>query len=227
MKIQFDEDLEKLKHMLIDMATAVDKMIDLSNEILLRRDDSLVEQVYEIEKKVNRLEVDIESYCVTLIARHQPTATDLRLIVSVILMSNQLERLGDLAVNVAKRYPEIAKIPPHLFPEDMKPLVELSYQMVRDAISSFIDQDAEKARKVCVEDDEVDRLNRKLWKEFIKEIIRSDMDLETGFEMLMTSKQYERIGDCATNLAEEVVYYLEGENIKHHFAEEPGEGSQS
>ena len=225
MKIQFDLEIENLKHMLIDMATAADKMIELSNLIFLERDYMLVDEVYDIEDKVNHLEVDIEKTCVSLIARHQPTASDLRLIVAVIQMSNQLERLGDLAVNVAKRYKDIAKIPPHLFPADLRSLVTVSSQMVKDAMTAFIDRDAKMAHEICLKDDWVDMANRKIWKEFIRKIVENGIDLETGFEMLMTSKQYERIADCATNLAEEVIYYLNGENIKHRFQEETTEPS--
>jgi len=227
MKIQFDIDLENLKHMVIDMATAVEEMINLSNRILMEKDSSLVEKAYQIEDTVNHMEVEIEQFCVTLIARHQPTATDLRLLVCVIKMINQLERLGDLAINIAKRYNEFMKIPDYLLPRDIRFLVMLSTQMVKESIMAFIRLDAEKARQVCAMDDEVDRLNKKLWKDFIKNMIDSDIDLETGFEMLMAGKQYERIGDCATNIAEEVVYYLKGQNIKHHFAAEELEESSS
>jgi phosphate transport system protein len=217
MKTQFEQELENLKHMVIDMASCVDKMIELSNRIILERDISLLQSVYEMENQVNHMEVDIESFCVKLIALHQPAATDLRLIVSVIKMGGQLERLGDHAVNIGKRFREISRIPHQFFPPEMKPLVFLSSKMFKDVISAFVEQDPEKARKVCEMDDEVDALNKSVWKNFIQEMIRSHIDLETGFELLLTSRQYERIGDCATNLAEEVIFYLQGKNIKHQF----------
>ncbi|MBN1902396.1 phosphate signaling complex protein PhoU [Candidatus Sumerlaeota bacterium] len=217
MKTQFEQELEDLKRQVVDMASGVNKMIELANRIILNREEFLLEEVYKIEKVINHMEVEIESFCVKLIALHQPAATDLRLIVSVIKMANQLERLGDHAVNIAKRFPGISRISPDFIPQDMKPLALRSSRMFQDVISAFIDQDSEKARKVCEMDDEVDGLNKLVWNNFIQEMIRSHIDLETGFELLLTSRQYERIGDCATNLAEEVVFYLQGKNIKHQF----------
>ena len=220
MKIQFDADLETLKHMLMDMAVSVEQMLEVANRSLFAKDPSTMKQVYELENKVNHIEVEIEGYAVTLIARHQPAATDLRFIVSVIKIAHHLERMGDLAINIEKRLPEIAKISLPVFPENLKTISGVSLNMLKKAVAAFVNHDAEKAREVCETDDQVDELNKSLLKLFINDMIHSRMDAEEGIKMVMVAKQYERIGDCATNFAEEIIYYVLGKNIKHHFEKE-------
>lgn len=225
MKIHFDTDLETLRHRLIDMSNNVKKMIQLATRIFFDQDPSLLDEIYEIEDLVNHQEIDIEEFGITLIALHQPAAKDLRMIITVLKMSTLNERMGDLAVNIAKRIPRMIPIPWESFPDEIHEISEISMEMLEDAVSSFLEQDPQKAREICLRDDVVDDLNRRILTEFISEINQSEIDTEKGLEMVMISKQYERIADCATNIAEEVIFYVKGKNIKHHYEEEKREES--
>jgi phosphate transport system protein len=218
MKIQFDNNLENLKRRVIEMAVIAQKMIELANQRLLENNYGARDEVFELENQVNHLEIEIEQSAVTLIALHQPAATDLRLLISVIHMINQIERLGDLAVNIVKRVPDMASVAPQTRNE-IHNIAAVSGQMVRNALEAFVQGDAEKATAVCAADDHVDNLNRALLKQFIKDMKDGRLEPETGVEMILISKHYERIGDTATNLAEEVVFYLKGKTIKHHVQE--------
>jgi len=218
MKIRFDDDLENLKSRVIEMAVIAQRMIELANCCLLDNNHAVRGEVYELEGQVNHLEVEIEQSAVTLIALHQPAATDLRLIISVIHMINQLERLGDLAVNIVKCVPDITPVYPNIR-EEFKTIADLSSQMVKSSLEAFVQGDAEKAMIVCSDDDKVDNQNRTLLKKFIHDIKEGRLEPETGIEMILISKHYERIGDTATNLAEEVVFYIKGKSIKHHIQE--------
>lgn len=215
MKIQFDNDLENLKRYVIEMAVIAQKMIDLANSCLLNNALAEREQVFTLEKQVNAMDVEIEQSAITLIALHQPAATDLRLLVSVIHMINQIERLGDLAVNIVKRLPDINAVGRSIRLE-LKTIADVSSRMVKNALESFVQGDAEKAKAVCADDDQVDNLNRGLLRQFIQEMKDGRLEPEIGVEMILISKHYERIGDTATNLAEEVIFYLNGKSIKHH-----------
>jgi len=216
MKIQFDKDLEILGQMLIDMYKKVEELIKLSNKVLFEDDVSRIEEVSKLEDKINYMEVEIDNHCVTLMARHQPTAIDLRFILSVSKMSNHLERIADLGVNVVKSVKYISSNVLKEYIGDMKLISIISNQMVKDAMSAFIEHNTEKARAVCVKDDEVDALHKANFRKFLDEILKSKIDPESGIDMVFISKHFERIADEATNLAEEVVFYVQGKNIKHH-----------
>ena len=215
MKIQFDNDLENLKRQVIEMAVVAQKMIELANSGLFENNNEARDQVFALEKQVNLQDVEIEQYAITLIALHQPAAIDLRLLISVIHMINQIERLGDLAVNIVKRLPDINSIGNHIRLE-LKTIADVSFQMVKNALESFVQGDAEKAKAVCADDDQVDNLNRALLQQFIQDMKDGRLEPETGVEMILISKHYERIGDAATNLSEEIIFHLNGKSIKHH-----------
>ena len=216
MKIQFDKDLDVLKQMLIDMYNKVNKMIELANKILFQNDISCIEEMYKLESDVNYMEVDIDNHCVALMARHQPTAIDLRFILSVSKMSNHLERIADLGLNIVKSIKYISQNVLEQYVGNIQLISTISLQMVEDAMSAFIEHDAEKARAVCVRDDEVDNLHKNNFRKFLDEILKSKIDPESGIDMVFISKHFERIADQATNLAEEVIFYVQGKNIKHH-----------
>jgi phosphate transport system protein len=220
MKLQFDKDLDDLKHLLIDASSTVQKMIALAIRALLENDKRAADDAFVLEDKVNHMEVDIESHAITLMARRQPTAVDLRFIVSVVKMNNHLERIGDLAVNVVRMFEKISRAALSRYMDDIREISSLSSGMVADAMAAFIENDSKKARSVCERDDLVDAQHLKILKECINDIVESEIDAESGIDLVLTSKQYERIGDVATNLAEEVIFYLEGKSIKHHIENE-------
>jgi len=216
MKIQFDKDLDALRQMLIDMYNKAKTLIELSNRILFQNDTSCIEEIHKLEDQVNYMEVDIDNHCVSLMARHQPAAIDLRFILSVSKMSNHIERIADLGVNIVKSVKYVSQNVLKGYIGNIELISKISIQMVADAMSAFSEQNSEKARAVCVKDDEVDNLHKKNFRKFLDEILKSNIDPESGIDMVFISKHFERIADEATNLAEEVIFYVLGKNIKHH-----------
>ncbi|HPB30671.1 MAG TPA: phosphate signaling complex protein PhoU [Candidatus Sumerlaeota bacterium] len=216
MRIHFDTDLDNLKRTLAEMSLSARHMIRLAGKMLFQHDLSPMQEIYHLERGVNQAEMDVDAIAVKLIALHQPAATDLRLIISVIKMSTQVERLGDLAINIAKRAPEIICLPAEEFPGDLETISRVAPGMVDDVMQAFLNHDEALARAVCQRDDVVDALNKNILMEYIRRISTGEIETEKGLEMIMISKQYERMADSATNIAEEIIFYIKGRNIKHN-----------
>ena len=192
-------------------------------ESLQRRDPALADEVLADDKVIDRMEIDIEEHCVQLLALQQPLARDLRVITSALKISNDLERVGDHAVNIAESAKRLAGQAPISPLADLPELAEKSVSMLRDAIDSFVREDAEEARRLVMRDDEVDMLHRKLFAELISRMIADPRQVERSMAMVLVGRNLERIGDLATNVAEEVVFIAEARIIKHHADESLGD----
>ena len=220
MERRFEHQLEELKHQLLHMSGLAERIIRKALEALVRRDEALAEEVFADDHEIDRLEIDIEERCVALLALQQPLASDLRFITSALKISNDLERVGDHAVNIAGCAKSLAARPPVPPLSDLPRLAESAIGMLREALDAFVRRDAEAARRLVRRDDEVDTLNRRLFGELLSRMVGSPEQIEASMTLVLVGRNLERIGDLATNVAEEVVFIAEARVIKHH-AEDP------
>ncbi len=216
---QFEEDLSSLKQQLLKMAAKAETMIHLSMQALVQRDKSLAAELPDLEESVNRLQLDVDDRCFKLLALRQPMAHDLRFIVAAGKISSDLERIGDLTININENTKVLLEFP------ELKPLIDipkmadLSRQMVRDSLDAFVEEDASKARATVMRDDEVDALKNQVFREVLTYMISDPQTIQVGMQLILVSRHLERIADHATNIAEDVVYLVEAKDIRHHAEE--------
>lgn len=215
----FDEELRVLKEKLIKMSSIAEEMIAKSINALKERKGELINEVLEQEKTVNEMQMEIDDFAFKLIALHQPAASDLRFIISAIKINSDLERIGDLAVNIVERVQDLLKEPP------LKPLIDLpqmaviAQNMVKDSIGAFIERNADLAREVCRRDDQVDSLNGQIFAELYAYMIKDSASINRAIDLLLVARHLERIADHATNIGEDVFYIVKGLDIRHHHEE--------
>jgi len=212
----FEVELEGLKQQLLLMGGRVETIIHKSIAALERRDRGLADEVFQDDRAIDRLEIDIEERCLSLLALQQPLARDLRFITAALKISNDLERVGDHAVNIAGSAYRLAEQPL------LKPLVDIPRMaaiatgMLRESLDAFVRRDSESARRLCLRDDEVDQLNDQIYRELITFMIEDPTTISRALELILVARNLERVGDLATNVAEEVVFIAEARIIKHH-----------
>ncbi len=217
MERYLDEEFDIVKEKLVSMAALTEEAISLSISSLKDRKEDLAEQVLKQEKDINILDVELDELCLTLLARHQPMAVDLRFLTSVLRISSELERIADQAVNIAQRSLVLLKSP------TLKPLIDiprmalLAEKMVKDAVDAFLQKNADLAREVCERDDEVDNLNDQIFRELLTYMMQDSSCISRAVELTLIGRHLERIADHATNISEDVVYFVKGKTIKHHF----------
>jgi len=223
MQRHFDEQIAQLQQELMLMSGRAEAIIRKAVESLTRRDPVLAREVIEDDRAIDRMEIEIEEHCIQLLALQQPLARDLRLITSALKISNDLERVGDHAVNIAGCTLELAGKSPVRPLADLPALAEKAIAMLRDAIDAFVRGDAEAARQLVRRDDEVDALHRHLFGELLARMVEDPKQVERSMTLVLVGRNLERIGDLATNVAEEVVFIAEARIIKHHSDERLGE----
>jgi phosphate transport system protein len=183
----------------------------------LERRADIAAEVTASELEINVREVKIEEDCLKILALHQPVAVDLRRTATVLKINSELERIADLAVNIAERTISLAEFPEFKIPAKLERMFVRASEMVHEALDAFVDQDVESAREVCRRDDEVDEYNRRVIDDLL-ETMRTRSDLvEAALHFFSVCRHVERIADCATNIAEDVIYLVEGEIARHHF----------
>jgi phosphate transport system protein len=221
MERHFDEELKEVKLRLMRMATLVEESIAQSVQGLKEEREDLPREVLRREDEVNALDVEVDTLGLRLLALKQPMALDLRFITSVLRIGRDLERMGDLAVNIAERTLELIKLPRLKPLVDIPRMAEAAQGMVRDALAAFIGRDAELAREICRRDSEVDELNQQVFRELLTYMMEDPTTITRAVELILVGRYLERIADHATNIAEDVIYYVEGRTIKHHCEEKP------
>ena len=215
MRKRFHQSLDELKEKLLVMAGFAEQAIQRSIEAYRMRDPELVELVRRSEPAINRLEREIDNTALDLLATEQPMAVDLRFILSVIRINADLERVGDLAVNIAIRAGETNSFPPADLPVDIPRLGTLAAAMIRKSLEAFIEGDAELAESVLALDDEVDRLNTAAFTA-LSGVIREQSALTTqALNAMLIARNLERVGDHATNIAEDVIFWVNGRDVRH------------
>jgi phosphate transport system protein len=221
----FDEELSSLKEKLLFMASLAESMIYRAVKSLTERDESLFKEVNEAEIKVNHLQIEIDELCLRLLALRQPMATDLRFITSAMKINSELERIGDLAVNIVQRAAVLIKQPQLKPLIDIPRMADLTQKMVKDSLDAFINRDVNLARSVLTRDDEVDALKDQIFRELLTFMLGDQSTIPRALELILVSRHLERIGDHATNICEDIIYLVQGKDIRHHIEEE--KGSQS
>ena len=222
MQRHFEEQIDALKRDLLLMSGRTEAIIRKALESLNSRNPALAEEVFSDDAAIDRMEIDIEEACIQLLALQQPLASDLRLITSALKISNDLERVGDHAVNIAGCAKQLVGKAPVKPLADLPTLAEKSIGMLRDALDAFVRGDAESARLLVRRDDEVDALNRAMFAELMRRMIADPQQVERSMTLVLVGRNLERIADLATNVAEEVVFIAEARIIKHHADEEIG-----
>lgn len=213
-------DLAGLEKRLLYLAAQVEEAVRKSVQALTDRRQDLAREVINGDIDIDRREVEIEEECLKILALHQPVATDLRFVAACLKIDNDLERIGDLACNIAKRALSLSKAEPAPIPSKLKEMTDESMQMLRDALDSFVRGDPAKARQVCIDDDRVDNNNREVISGLLDTIANRPHVVEQGIMLISISKNLERIADHATNIAEDVIYLVEGEIIRHKGSDE-------
>ncbi|MEK6604072.1 MAG: phosphate signaling complex protein PhoU [Nitrospirota bacterium] len=211
----FDDELQSLKEQILRMGGLAEEQVQGALRALVERDSDLARKIIENDRQVNTLDVAIDEDCLRLLALQQPTARDLRFITTAMKISTELERISDLAENICERVIELNEEP------QLKPYIDIprmanwALKMVKDALDAFVNHDAALARKVCQDDDFVDDLTHQLFRELLSFMLENPQTITRAIRITFIAKYLERIADHATNVAELVVYLVEGKIIRH------------
>ncbi|MCG8586392.1 MAG: phosphate signaling complex protein PhoU [Pirellulales bacterium] len=208
-------DLETLHRDLLSMSAAVEDMIYKAVERLARPSEAFAGELAERDEEIDRWDVKIEEECLKILALHQPVATDLRRITTVMKITSELERVADLSVHIAERASEVMPGAEIAVLDRLKEMARISIDMVHSAINAYVAFDAQSAREVCVQDEQVDEMNREIIQELIETMKQSPELIEAALHLFSASRHLERIADHATNIAEDVVYLVEGDIVRH------------
>ena len=220
MERRFDEELKQLKERLLMMAGMAEEAVGKAVRALVDRQAALAQAVIQEDAVINQLEVEIEEQCLSLIARYQPEARDLRFIAMVFKIVNDLERVGDQGVNISERTLDLLNEPLLKPLVDIPNMASLAQHMLKDSLDAFMNQDAELARAVCRRDDEVDHLDDQLSHELLSDMTQDPKTVARAVDLILIGRHLERVADHATNIAEDVYYLVRGTTIKHRLAGE-------
>lgn len=215
MSKHLQRDLDNLQRDLLTLASVVEEAIQKAIKALQERQPAMARQVIDGDNIIDAEENHVEDECLKMLALHQPVAVDLRKIAAALKINSELERMGDLAEDIAERALHLAQLPPLPFPPKLQRMTDLTTTMVHQSLDAFVNLDAHQARRVCRLDDEVDRHNVEIIGEIIDLMRRSPDLVEPGISFFSAVRHLERIADHATNIAEDVVYLVEGEIIRH------------
>lgn len=215
--MRLQREIEGIKKDILTLGALVEDRLDTITAALFERDESLAAKVIGSDNEIDNKEVEIEEECLKVIALHQPVAADLRFLISCIKINNELERIGDQAVNIGHRVKKLCSWgnPDHIF--DYTLMAERTKEMLKLSLDSFVNLDVELAARVRIMDDEVDKIKYEAY-DYVKEILKkSDTHIGYFINMFLVSRHVERIADHATNVAEEVIYMVKGEIVRHNF----------
>jgi len=215
MSLHLQREIAELKKSILMLGAIVEERVREAVKSFMNRDRELVQKVIDSDEEIDRMEVRIEEDCLKVLALHQPVAIDLRFIVAVLKINSDLERIGDLAVNIAQRAVKLAGPPQQCGPFHIPEIAEKTQVMLKKSLDALVNSDAKLAREVCEADDEVDDLNRSTLQEVRGCIISNVETLKDALRYLEVSRHLERTADLATNIAEDVIYMIEGTIIRH------------
>ncbi len=215
MERHLDNEINHVKESLLKMAGLAEAAIDKAIRALKERDTQLAREVIDQDQAINELEIEIENGCFTLLARQQPVAADLRFIMALVKINNDLERVADHAVNIAQKAVSLAESVPLKPLIDIPHMADIAQEMLRNSLDSFIRHDAALARQVCERDDVVDALDEQVQRELITYMMQDHKNISRALDLTLISKNLERIADLSTNISEEVIFFVEARTIKH------------
>ncbi len=214
----FHAQLDQLQDRLMEMAGIVERLVAEASQAVLDGDASVAERVRAADDDVDEIEIEIDELAMELLALHQPMASDLRLVVTATKVANDLERVGDHAVNIAKAARRMSDTQPLPEIRELAEMVEITREMLSDALAAYVSRNAGTARMVCITDDKVDDLKRSMYRILVTHMLEDTKRISGALELLLVSQNLERIADLATNISEDVVFLVEGETIKHGVA---------
>jgi phosphate transport system protein len=220
----FQEELEGLKARLVSMSGLAEHMVRLAVEALLERSEEKAAEVIERDNDIDQLELDIDDAAINLLALQQPMARDLRFITAAMKIGNDLERVGDHAVNIAEELRWLLQSAPFPTLPEFEEMARIATDMLSDALNAFIQANSKLAREVVARDDRVDELHDNNFRILLTHMMEDPRKITAGMDLLLVSGNLERIADLATNVAEEVVFFVEGRTIKHHAEEKASSG---
>jgi len=222
----FHDELSHVKVRLLTMSGEAEAALGLAVEALLERDGEKARRVIAGDRVIDSMEVEIEEQCINLLALQQPMARDLRMLTSALKIANDLERVGDHAVNIAQSTERLTQARPITPEPEIVEMARLARDMLSDALEAFIRGDASAGREVCLRDDKVDALHRSVFRILLTHMMEDPHMIGAGMELFLVSRNLERVADLATNIGEDVVFLVEGKSIKHH-AEDRGDAPAS
>ena len=217
----FQDELEALQERLLAMGGLAEERMTESVRALATRDVDVVQRVLVGDEPINSLHVEIDGRCLKLLALHQPMAADLRAIVAAVKINTDLERVGDLAVNIAEATKRYLEHPP------VKPLIniprmgDIAQGMLRDALDAFVRRDVALAEAVLAEDDRLDELKTQIFRDLLTVMLSEPSTIEPSLDLILISRHLERIGDHATNIAEDVIFIVSARDVRHHLSDSP------
>jgi phosphate transport system protein len=214
----FAEELQELKQRLLVMGGLAEERVRAAMRALVERDSESVREVLGGDQPVNELHLEIDDRCFKLLALHQPMAVDLRVIVAAVKINSDLERVGDLAVNIAEAVDRYVMHPPVKGLLDLPRMGALAQRMLRQALDAFVSQDAKAAEGVLSEDDVLDGLKSQIFRELLTYMLGDPKTVEPALDLILVSRHLERVGDHATNIAEDVIFIAEARDVRHQHA---------
>jgi phosphate transport system protein len=217
----FQEELEALQGRLLEMGGLAEERVSAAVQSLVSRDIAAIERVLYGDEPINALHVEIDNRCFKLLALHQPMATDLRAIVSSVKINTDLERVGDLAVNIAEAAKRYATHPPVKKLIDIPQMGDIAQEMLHDALDAFVRRDTVLAQAVLNEDDRLDGLKTQIFRELLDYMLKDPTTVEPALDLILVSRHLERIGDHATNIAEDVIFMVSALDVRHHSPNTP------
>jgi phosphate transport system protein len=215
----FQEELEQLKARLLEMGGLAEEQVRLAVKGLVERDRDLIDRVLVSDEPLNALHIEIDSRCFTLLALYQPMAVDLRAIVAAVKINTDLERVGDLAVNIGEAARQYSSHLPVKRLIDIPRMATVAQRMLRDALDAFVRRDTDLAQGVLNEDDTLDALKTQIFRELLTYMLQDPATIEPALDLILISRHLERIGDHATNIAEDVIFMVSARDVRHHASE--------
>jgi phosphate transport system protein len=218
----FQDELEQLKARLLEMGGLAEEQVRLSLQSLVERDLDLIDRTMTGDNVLNALHIEIDQRCFTLLALHQPMAVDLRAIVAAVKINTDLERVGDLAINIAEAARRYVQHPPVKKLIDIPRMGAIAQSMLREALDAFVKRDTVMAQRVLDQDDLLDHLKTQIFRELITYMLQDPHTIEPALDLILISRHLERIGDHATNVAEDVIFMVSAKDVRHHAADGQG-----
>ena len=215
----FQEELEQLKRRLLEMGGLAEEHVRLAVKGLVDRDHELIDRVLLGDEPLNALHIELDSRSFTLLALYQPMAADLRTIVAALKINTDLERVGDLAVNIAEAARRYTLHSPVKKLIDIPRMASIAQTMLRDALDAFVRSDVDLAQQVLNEDDKLDALKTQIFRELLTYMLQDPSTIEPSLDLILVSRHLERIGDHATNVAEDVIFIVSARDVRHHARE--------
>jgi len=212
----FREELEALQGRLLEMGGLAEERVRAAVQGLVTRDPALFEKVLLGDEPINQLHIEVDNRCFRLLALHQPMATDLRAIVAAVKINTDLERVGDLAVNIAEAGTRYISHPPVKKLIDIPQMGDIAQSMLRDALDAFVKRDTRLAHEVLNEDDRLDSLKTQVFRDLLTFMLKDQGTVEPSLDLILVSRHLERIGDHATNIAEDVIFMVSALDVRHH-----------